>query len=155
MIIWIFGQPGSGKTTIAKNFLGSMNGMKAALNWMHVDGDDIRELYGNKKYGIAGRIENHQKAIELCRYLQRQDKNVVVSMVTPYRLLRRMIFEELKDVTFVCLVYSDVEIRGKEKFHLPDFEMPVAEYSDREFVYINTSLLPVGDCCKLLLERTK
>ena len=44
MIIWLTGQPGSGKTTISKKILMQDGRI------FHIDGDDLRDLFENKDY---------------------------------------------------------------------------------------------------------
>ena len=46
MIYWLTGQPGSGKTTLAKAIIKE----RFFRDWFHIDGDDIRELFDNKDY---------------------------------------------------------------------------------------------------------
>ena len=43
MIIWLTGQPGSGKTTICEEILKIRD-----YRVFHVDGDDLRDLFENK-----------------------------------------------------------------------------------------------------------
>ena len=50
MIYWLTGQPGHGKTVLAK-----MLHSNRLLDF-HIDGDDLRELTNNKNYGIEGRV---------------------------------------------------------------------------------------------------
>jgi len=52
MIIWLTGQPGSGKTTICKRILWDKPGV------FHIDGDDLRDLFENKDYSETGRRKN-------------------------------------------------------------------------------------------------
>jgi len=53
MIYWLTGQPGAGKTTLAKWMVAALQG-DAIL----VDGDDIREIFDNKDYSEIGRRKN-------------------------------------------------------------------------------------------------
>ena len=78
-IIWLTGQSGSGKTAIALQFL------KYHQDWFHIDGDDIRELFNNKDYTEQGRRKNIDLAQKLAQYLYSKEKNVIVSLVSPYR----------------------------------------------------------------------
>ena len=45
MIIWLTGQPGSGKTTLCKQMMLNMGS-----DVFHIDGDDLRDLFDNKDY---------------------------------------------------------------------------------------------------------
>ena len=47
MIILLTGQPGSGKTTLAKNF---MKEFEAFGKFINIDGDDLRAVTSNKNY---------------------------------------------------------------------------------------------------------
>jgi len=44
MIYWFTGQPGAGKTSIAKSLIENL-----PKNTFHVDGDDLREIFNNKE----------------------------------------------------------------------------------------------------------
>ena len=43
MILWFTGQPGSGKTTLAKEIIKRFNNDKV----IHIDGDDLRDVLDN------------------------------------------------------------------------------------------------------------
>ena len=79
MIIWLTGQPGSGKTTICKRILWEKP------NFFHVDGDDLRDLFDNKDYTEIGRRKNIQLAQQIAEYLHNKGKNVIVSLVSPFK----------------------------------------------------------------------
>jgi adenylylsulfate kinase len=57
MIYWFTGQPGSGKTTLAKKLQNWLQTDKK--NWrktvFHIDGDQLRELFPNTNYTKEGR----------------------------------------------------------------------------------------------------
>ena len=54
MIIWLTGQPGSGKTTICKEILELKDN-----RIFHIDGDDLRDLFENKDYSEQGRRKKY------------------------------------------------------------------------------------------------
>ena len=60
MIYLFTGQPGSGKTTLAKKLQFWLQTEKR--NWrksvLHIDGDKLRELFPNKDYSKEGREKN-------------------------------------------------------------------------------------------------
>ena len=66
MIIWLYGQPGAGKTTLA-------NTLKTYIDAVHIDGDDIRTLFDNKDYSKEGRIKNLTLANNIVRFLDSKD----------------------------------------------------------------------------------
>ena len=55
MIIWITGQPGSGKTTLAKAFINFISKQNPASKIINIDGDDLRSISKNKDYSKKGR----------------------------------------------------------------------------------------------------
>ena len=90
MIYWFTGQPGHGKTTLAKALIAHLRAQ--GTEPFHVDGDDLRALTANADYSRAGREANIRRAQTIAHYLQNQGRTVVVSLVAPYRNIR----EELK-----------------------------------------------------------
>ena len=50
MIIWFTGQPGSGKTTLCKALKEQWSFWQHQC--VHIDGDDIREIFSNKNYNF-------------------------------------------------------------------------------------------------------
>ena len=86
MIYWFTGQPGHGKTTLAKALIAHLQGQ--GIEPFHVDGDDLRALTSNADYSRAGREANIRRAQTIAHYLHNQEPVVVVSLVAPYRELR-------------------------------------------------------------------
>ena len=144
MIYLFIGQPGSGKTTLAKKMKLWLQTDKK--NWrksvFHIDGDELRELFPNKDYSKEGREKNIQKAFDIAKYLQSTDADVVISLVSPYKELREKLKEECKVVEIYC---HTKKMRGREDKFALDFEPPT-EY----FVDLDTSDIPENTFNKLL-----
>ena len=96
MIYWFTGQPGAGKTTLAKAMIEECND-----NCIHIDGDGLRDLFQNFDYTPKGRVKNIQSVLDLCRFLDDKGLTVVVSVVAPYRDMR----ESLKSTNKVTEIY--------------------------------------------------
>ena len=77
MIIWITGDSGAGKTTLAKELQLKMGGI-------NLDGDDMRaSLTKGLGFDEAARYENNIKIAALARILEKQGFDVIVSTILP------------------------------------------------------------------------
>ena len=94
MIIWLTGQPGSGKTTLANSIIDTLSKDKPDLEIINLDGDDLRNINKNKDYSKKGRIKNISTAISIMRFLANKGYLCVVSIVAPYKFLRDELKEE-------------------------------------------------------------
>ena len=143
MIYWFTGQPGHGKTTLAKALIAHLRAQ--GTKPFHVDGDDLRALTANADYSRAGREANIRRAQTIAHYLQNQGRTVVVSLVAPYRDIR----EELKANAEVTEVYvHTTEKRGREDRHATDYEAPLENFID-----IDTTGRSEENSLKELLDR--
>ena len=50
MIIWLTGQPASGKTTLAKGIIKTLKENNQNIKIINLDGDDLRAINKNKDY---------------------------------------------------------------------------------------------------------
>jgi adenylylsulfate kinase len=123
MIVWLTGQPGSGKTTIALELMKTFS----PTSTVHIDGDDLRDIFQNKDYSETGRRRNIERAQDIALFLYRKGYTVLVSLVSPYKD-QRDTFKKLADVTEVYVHTS--EIRGRENFHVSDYEPPTENFID-------------------------
>ncbi len=113
MIIWLTGQPGSGKTTLANSIIEALKNKNVDLKIINLDGDDLRSINKNKDYSKEGRIRNISTAISIIRFLANKNYVCVVSIVAPYRFLRDELKEEF---SFLEVYLHTQDIRGREHF---------------------------------------
>ena len=129
MIYNFIGQPHSGKTTLARHLRTALEIRNEIRLVYMVDGDKLRDLFKNKDYSEAGRRKNIERAYSIARYIQDLNpfNDVVIAVVSPFLDLR----EELKEATDVTEIYvHTTNIRGRENFHVADFEKPIENYID-------------------------
>jgi len=142
MIYWFTGQPGSGKTVLGDSLKTYLENKKNEKDPNHrytifrIDGDQMRELFSNKDYSVKGRIRNIDTAQKIAHYLHNEDRDVIVSLVSPYREQREefksLLGSNIKEI-FVHYDISRVE-RGREHFHVKEYQAP-----EDNFVSINTT----------------
>ena len=112
MILWFYGQPGAGKTTLA-------NALNLRINGIQVDGDDVRNVFNNKDYSKEGRIKNLTLINNIVRFLDHKNFDVIVSVVSPYQEIR----DQMLDLDIKYFYVYTSEIRGKEQFFVKDLEI--------------------------------
>lgn len=141
MIVAIFGQPHCGKTTLA-------NILKRKIYANNIDGDILRDLFQNKDYSREGRIRNLNRASDIAHYLNNSEhlEPVILSLVYPYKEAREYLNQLTSDVYWIYLTYKGE--RGREKFHVEDFETPEGE----NILHLNTSELSIEECINKILE---
>jgi len=133
MIYWFTGQPGAGKTTLAKALI-----EKCSDNCIHIDGDELRDIFQNYDYSIKGRKKNMNSVLDLCRFLDKKNFTVVVSVVAPYKKTR----DSLKLTNLVTEIFvHTTEPRGREKYFVKNYEPPTDNFID-----IDTTELNIEEC---------
>tara|TARA_B100001245_G_C22819005_1_gene394201 strand:- start:122 stop:604 length:483 start_codon:yes stop_codon:yes gene_type:complete len=148
MIIWLTGQPGSGKTTLANSIIDTLSKDKPDLEIINLDGDDLRNINKNKDYSKKGRIKNISTAISIMRFLANKGYLCVVSIVAPYKFLRDELKEEFP---FIEVYLYTSEVRGREQYFAKDYEIP----TDPKTLKLDTGELRIKECTNQILDEYK
>jgi len=124
MIILFFGQPASGKTTLANAFYEEFwnDSYGGAIR---IDGDKWRDVTKNKDYSKEGRIRNLKGAFDMALYLEKDDYIPILSFVTPYEELRTYLRENAQNLLEIHLQYTGD--RGRNQNFASDFEKPIGK----------------------------
>lgn len=128
MIYWFTGQPGHGKTvlsTMLKDYLETEHNKQV----IHIDGDDLRNIFQNKDYSKEGRIKNITFAQGLAKFCHLKGFDVVVSVVAPYKEVRDAFKEDMGD-DMVELYVHTTEPRERDHFHSEDYVAPSEDFVD-------------------------
>jgi adenylylsulfate kinase-like enzyme len=145
MIILFFGQPASGKTTLADKYRGRllydaiMKNEESFKRTIRIDGDKWRDITKNKDYSKEGRYNNLKGAFDMALYLEREGIVPILSFVTPYEELRRYLYNNCQSLAAIYLTYS-VD-RGRDSLFANDFEEPIVNC-----LKIDTSEQSIDDC---------
>lgn len=141
LIYWFTGQPGSGKTTLCEQVkLGFKNG-----TIIHIDGDDLRDIFQNKDYSESGRRKNIERAQDIAQFMLAKGYDVLVSLVSPYKDQR----ESFKTKCNIIEIYvHTVSDRGRTQYHVAEYEPPTEKFID-----IDTTNSNVMDSYEELLNK--
>ena len=130
MIYWFTGQPGAGKTTLAEMLKEELErNRNFVYKAYRIDGDDMRELFSNKDYSIKGRVENVGTAQRIAHYLHNQEKDVIVSLVSPY-IDQREDFKKLLGENITEIYVHTTEPRERDHFKAIAYVPPIKNYID-------------------------
>ena len=138
-LVALLGPSGCGKTTLARKLSNDQT-------W-NIDGDSLRALFKNTNYGREGRMQNLNRASDIAHYLSSTGTNVVLSLVYPYKEAREYLNSLTRDIKWIYLSYN--EPRGREKFHVADFDLPTPE---ENVLSLNTDRFTIKQCVTLIKD---
>jgi adenylylsulfate kinase-like enzyme len=147
MITLIYGQPASGKTTLAKAIIEKLQLNQNIWNVIHIDGDEWRDIINNKVYDKEGRMRNLQSAFDLALNLEKQGFHIILSFVCPYEAMRSYLREKTK----VAEIYLTCDVdRGRKQYNALDFEAPKPKVLE-----LNTTYNTINACVRKSLALIK
>jgi len=146
MIILLYGQPASGKTTLSNELMRIYDNQDA----IQIDGDKWRDITKNKDYSKEGRNRNLKGAFDMALYLEREGYMPILSFVTPYEEYRKYLSDNSNKLMEIYLFYNENIDRGRNDFFAKDFEAP-----KRNFLSLNTSLFSVEQCVNEIINYIK
>jgi hypothetical protein len=106
MIIWLTGNTGAGKTTLAK-------ALTHGNNTILLDGDEMRKTISTQcGMDMQGRWENCLRIARLAKHLEDEGHAVVVAVIAPYEKLR----QEIKEITNCVFIWLPTGKEHSEEF---------------------------------------
>lgn len=150
MILCLYGQPGSGKTTLSNSFAGLLKLASPQSKFPQLDGDEIRKLFSHYDYSRYGRIENLKRISDIAHYLSQSHDLVIISAVFPYAIAREYLMSLTKDVFWVFLHKREINI-----LHNNRYEHIVEDFEHTPFppdLILNTSEKDVVKCLEEILN---
>jgi len=116
MIIWLTGNTGSGKTTIANALVDKLK------HTIILDGDAMRRVWTDLGFSKHDRFQQCYRIARLAYMINSQHFDVIISVIAPYKELRRMINTIIgHDIrwVYVCRDRDRVEVQN-EPYEVPD-----------------------------------
>ena len=101
MIVWITGNSGAGKTTMAYQL--------KTNNTIILDGDVLRGVYPTG-FSKEDRWQHNLRTAKLAKRLEYQGFDVIISLICPYKKLR----DEVQKICGCGFIYLDVEMKGED-----------------------------------------
>lgn len=146
MILLLYGQPASGKTTLAESLKShAPDRDDSPMGMMAIDGDRWRAVTGNTDYSREGRMRNLRAAFDMALYLEREGFFVVLSFVTPYEEMREHLRSRAMCFREAFLVYGGD--RGRNSYFVQDFEEP-----GTDVLRLDTGRLSESECLESILQ---
>jgi len=147
MIVVFYGQPSSGKTTLAK-LLQKTFFLKNLPTPVIIDGDEIRDIFRCKDFSKEGRLNNLRRISDIATFLESKYNLVIISAVYPYQEARFYLDSMCKNALWVYLYYDG--LRERQDFHVKDFDLPYLEGKNN--CSINTSDITPELCIDKILD---
>ena len=127
------------------------------VNNAKIDGDNIRDLFGNKDFSKESRIKNINRISDIAHYLHATLMDeVVISAVYPYGDCRSHLYCLNKNIAFsepilwVYLIHTDA--RERDKYAVADFDTIEDNHQIKNLIKINTTEHGIEECIEKVLS---
>ena len=121
MIYVLYGQPGSGKTTLGQMLCTHIHHQSTGNEAVIIDGDKFRKIFKQTDYSKKGREGNIRAANTVATYISNVNNvDVILALVNPYQHLRAELRVNNSQVTEI-LLESDRDLR--REYHVDKFEL--------------------------------
>jgi adenylylsulfate kinase len=144
MIYWFTGQPGSGKSTLAAALKAVLQARGSQV--VCLDGEELREITGNKDFSETGRLFNVKIGQRLAKKLAAEGIVVVASFVSPHRWLRE---EFKKDCDVIEIYVHTTRPTDREAYFVKAYEPPVSDFVD-----VDTTSASIEECVQKIIAAS-
>ena len=121
VIYVLYGQPGSGKTTLGQLLCTHIRHQPTGNEAVIIDGDKFREIFKQTDYSKKGRENNIRAANTVATYIRTVNQvDVILALVNPYKHLRAELKANNSQVVEI-LLETDRDLR--KEHHVKDFEI--------------------------------
>jgi len=104
-LVWLFGLPCSGKTTLGDSLAGELSNLGFAVQ--RLDGDIVRKsMCKDLGFSKADRVENIKRVMKVSETLVNHGVVVIASFITPYRETREMLLDAFGDMILPVWVHT-------------------------------------------------
>ena len=109
-MIWLFGRPAAGKTTLAKLLLKTQEKQQKSCL---LDGDELRKnISKDLGFSLEDRFEHIKRSLRLFQEKQKQGYFVIAALITPMEIYRQYIKEQQPDIQ---LIYVNCSLNTCQK----------------------------------------
>lgn len=140
MIYWFIGQPGCGKTTLARMLKKHFDSITRPS--IHLDGDDLRVIFGGtyktEHFTKEYRDTNTRKLQAFVEHIEKQGIDVIVSTVNGNRAIREELKARNPKVVEILVENSKPHVREDRAYW--DFENPI--FTKGTTIWIDTGSHP-------------
>ena len=142
-VIWLYGRPCSGKSTLAFTIAEGIKNI--GISVITLDGDDLRAgMNSDLGYSLLDRHENIRRASETAKMLSEQGFWVVCSFVTPTIALRELVQKVNKSVE-LHQIYINASLEVCKKRDVKGYYLKAASEQLANFTGISSPFEePIG-----------